>query len=111
VQFYTRNEDTDYENAPLLTLDLMGLKRFANGWSAGVIVGTVQQLADDSGPTAEQLDGFVGHDWAVGPILTYDTRLASKAPLSFSLRWVPTVSSHNRLDSPSTILGTVTLVF
>ncbi|MFO1392863.1 MAG: transporter [Steroidobacteraceae bacterium] len=111
VQFYTRNSDTDYQNAPLLTLDLMGLKHFDNGWSAGVITGTVQQLAKDSGPTAVKLDGFVGHDWTIGPILTYDTKLASRAPLSFSLRWVPTIASHNRLDSPSTVLGTATLMF
>lgn len=111
VQFYTRNSDTNYQNAPLFTLDLMGLKRFDNGWSAGVIVGTVQQLGKDSGPTADKLGGFVGYDWAVGPILTYDTRLAGKAPLSVSLRWVPTIASKNRLNSPSTAMGTVTLLF
>jgi hypothetical protein len=111
VQFYTRNHDTDYQNAPIFTLDLMGLKHFANGWSAGVIAGTVQQLGKDTGPTADKLDGFVGRDWAIGPILTCDTRLAAKVPLSFSLRWVPTIASHNRLDSSSTVLGTATLMF
>src|SRR5262245_36711581 len=111
VQFYTRNKDTDYRNAPLFTLDLMGLKRFGNAWSAGVIVGTVQQLGKDSGPTADKLDGFVGRDWTAGPILTYDTKLEGKLPLSFSLRWVPTISSKNRLDSSSTVMGTFTLAF
>lgn len=111
VQFYTRNDDTDYENAPLFTLDLMGLKRFDGGWGAGLIVGTVQQLGSDSGPVADALGGFEGYDWAVGPIVTYDTKLAGKAPLSFSLRWVPTVASKDRLDSPSTAMGTVTLIF
>lgn len=111
LQFYTRNKDTDYQNAPLFTLDLLALKRFANGFSAGLIVGTVQQLGKDSGPTADKLGGFVGYDWTIGPILTYDTRLAEQAPLSFSLRWVPTIASRNRLSSPSTVLGTITLVF
>jgi hypothetical protein len=111
VQFYMRNNDTDYQNAPLFTLDLMGLKRFDNRWSAGAIVGTAQQLGKDSGPTADKLGGFVGYDWAVGPILTYDTKLVGKAPLSFSLRWVPTIASKNRLNSPSTSMGTVTLLF
>jgi hypothetical protein len=111
VQFYTRNKDTDYHNAPLFTLDVMGLKRFDNGWSAGVIFGTVQQLGKDSGPTADRLGGFKGYDWSVGPILTYDTKLAGKAPLSFSMRWVPTIASKNRLNSPSTAMGTVTLIF
>jgi hypothetical protein len=111
LQFYTRNNATDYQNAPQFTLDLMGLKRFGNGWSAGAIVGTVQQLGKDSGPTADKLNGFVGRDWTAGPILTYDTRLGEKTPLSFSLRWVPTISSKNRLDSSSTVMGTITLAF
>ena len=31
VQFYTRNSATNYQNAPLFTLNLMGLKLFENG--------------------------------------------------------------------------------
>ena len=50
VRFYTRNTATDDRNAPLFTLDLMALKRFGNGASVGLIVGTVQQLGHDSGP-------------------------------------------------------------
>ena len=111
VQFYTRNTATDYQNAPLFTLDLMALKRFDNGTSMGLIVGTVQQIGNDSGPTADKLNGFVGRDWAVGPILTYDTKVDGKLPLSLSLRWVPTVSSKNRLDSTTTLMGSVSLIF
>lgn len=111
LQFYTRNSATDYRNAPLFTLDLMALKRFPNGVSAGVIVGTVQQLGKDSGRTADRLDGFVGRDWAAGPIVYYDTRIAGQFPLTLSLRWVPTVSSRNRLDSTSTFLGSLSLLF
>jgi hypothetical protein len=88
---------------------LLGLERFGNGWSAGLIVGTVQQLGKDSGPTADRLNRFVGRDWAAGPIVTYDTKLERKVPLSFSLRWVPTISSKNRLDSSSTVQGTLTV--
>ena len=111
VQFYTRNNDTDYQNAPLLTLDLMELRHFAGGWSAGLVVGTVQQLGKDSGPLAEGLNGFVGRDWAAGPIATYDTRLSGKTPMSLSLRWIPTIYSKNRLDSPGTVMGTLTIAF
>lgn len=75
---------------------------------AGVAVETVQQLGKDSGPTADKLNGFVGYDWTIGPILSYDTKLAGKAPLSFSL---PTIASNNRLNSTSTAMGTVTLLF
>jgi len=108
-QFYTRNTATDYQNAPLFTLDLMGVKHFGP-WGLGVVMGTVQQLGDDSGPTADRLHGFRGHDFAIGPIVTYDTKLGGKTPLSFGLRWVPTVSSKNRLDSTATFMMTATLV-
>lgn len=111
VQFYTRNHATDYQNAPLFTLDLMALKRFDNGAGLGIILGTVQQLGHDSGPTADRLNGFVGSDWAMGPIVTYDTKIDGKLPLSFSLRWVPTVSSRNRIDSDSTVMATLAVVF
>ncbi|PLP97195.1 SphA family protein [Cupriavidus pauculus] len=109
-QFYTRNTATDYQNAPLFTLDVMGVKKFGK-WGAGLVMGTIQQLGDDTGPTADRLNGFRGHDFTIGPIITYDTKLGGKAPLSFSLRWVPTVTSKNRLDSTATVMGTATLVF
>lgn len=111
LQFYTRNPATNYQNAPLFTLDLMALKHFPGGFGAGLIIGTVQQLGDDSGPIADRLNGFRGHDLAIGPIVTYDTKVGGKHPLSLGLRWVPTVTSKNRLDSTSTFMATATLVF
>ncbi|SAK46155.1 meta-pathway phenol degradation-like protein [Caballeronia catudaia] len=110
-QFYTKNTATDYQNAPLFTLDVMGLKKFANGVGVGVVMGTVQQLGNDSGPAADRLDGFVGHDFTIGPIVTYETTLGGKRPLSASLRWVPSVVSTNRLKSTKTFMATATLVF
>ncbi|WP_087046523.1 SphA family protein [Caballeronia ptereochthonis] len=110
-QFYTRNTATNYQNAPLFTLDVMGLKKFANGLGMGVVMGTVQQLGNDTGPTADRLDGFVGRDFTVGPIVTYDTRLGGKTSLSASMRWVPSVVSVNRLKSTRTFMATATLVF
>lgn len=111
VQFYTRNNATDYRNAPLFSMDVMGRKIFSNGLSAGLILGTIQQLGSDSGPTADRLNGFKGRDWALGPIVTYDRKLADKRSLSLSLRWVPTISSTKRLDSNDTVMATATLVF
>ena len=111
VQFYTRNNATDYKNAPVFSWDVMGRKTFSNGVSAGLVLGTQQQLGSDEGPTADRLNGFKGRDWALGPIVTYDRKLADKRSLSLSLRWVPTISSTNRLDSTSTVMGTATVVF
>ncbi|MDR3095563.1 MAG: transporter [Paraburkholderia sp.] len=111
LQFYTRNPATDYQNAPLLTLDVMGLKKFANGFGVGLVMGTVQQLGKDTGPIADRLDGFVGRDFAMGPIITYDTKINGKHPLSASLRWVPSIASTNRLKSTATVQATATLAF
>lgn len=111
IQIFTRNNATNYRNATIFSMDLMGRKVFDNGVSAGLVLGTIQQLGDDSGPTADRLNGFKGRDWALGPIVTYDKKLADKRSLSLSLRWVPTISSTNRLDSSSTVMGTATLVF
>nr|WP_256702282.1 transporter [Burkholderia sp. SRS-W-2-2016] len=111
LQFYTRNNATDYQNAPLLTLDAMALKKFANGVGVGLVMGTVQQLGHDSGPLADRLDGFVGHDFALGPIVTYDTKVNGKHPVSASLRWVPSITSTNRLKSTASFQATATLAF
>ncbi|WP_458765665.1 SphA family protein [Cupriavidus basilensis] len=111
LQFYTRNSATNYQNAPLFTLDVMARKHFTKAFSAGLIVGTTQQIGNDSGPTADRLNGFRGHDWAVGPVINYDTKIGAKSTLSLGLRWVPTVASKNRLDSTKTFMGTATVVF
>lgn len=37
--------------------------------------------------------------------------LEAKAPLSFSLRWVPTIGSRNRLAGHDTVMATATLIF
>ncbi|WP_425495221.1 SphA family protein [Pandoraea horticolens] len=111
VQFYTRNNATGYQNAPLFTLDVMGMKKFSNGLGVGLVVGTTQQLGNDTGSTADRLGGFRGQDVALGPIVTYDTKIDGKLPLSFSARWVPTVSSTNRFKSTQTFMATGTLIF
>ena len=110
LQFYTRNTATDYQNAPLLTLDMLLTKQVGNGFGVGVVVGWVQQLGDDTGPTADKLNGFVGYDVSVGPYISYTTKLGDKAPLEFGLRWVPTVASKNRLSGDA-VMGTASLIF
>ncbi|CAM3978731.1 Phenol degradation protein meta [Bordetella tumbae] len=111
LQIYTKNRATDYRNAPLFSMDVMARRKFDNGLSAGLIVGTQQQLGNDSGPTADRLNGFKGRDWALGPIVTYDRKLPGERSLSLSLRWVPTISSKNRLDSNDTVMATAALIF
>ncbi|MBV7261849.1 transporter, partial [Photobacterium sp. WH24] len=111
IQFYTRNKDTDYQNAPLFTLDMLAVKRWNKSFGFGLVLATVQQLGDDTGPIADRLNGFQGYDWVVGPTATYDTKIKGELPLSLSLRWVPSISSKNRLESDNTFMGTATLIF
>lgn len=111
LQLYTRNNATDYRNAPVFGLDVMGRHMFGNGVGAGLVVGTQLQLGPDSGPTADRLDGFKGRDWALGPILTYDRKLANNRSLSLAARWTPTINSTRRLDSSSTFMVNAALVF
>ncbi len=71
----------------------------------------MQQLGNDTGPIPDRLNGFVGHDFALGPIVTYEMKLAGKAPLSASLHWVPSITSTNRIKSTKTFMATATLAF
>lgn len=104
VNFSTRNNATNYTSAPLFTMDLLGTRKFDESLSAGVILGWVQQLGDDEGPLADRLGGFQGRELAVGPIVTYSTKI-SDLPLSASLRWLNTVSQHNRFDRNTVYLS------
>ncbi|SEJ70425.1 hypothetical protein SAMN05216550_107267 [Paraburkholderia tropica] len=67
--------------------------------------------ADDTGPIADQLNGFRGHDSALGPIITYGTKIGGKVPFSASLRWMPTIASKSRLNSTASVMATATLAF
>jgi len=98
VQFNTRNKDTDYQSAPLLTVDALAAKDLGQGWRAGLVAAWVQQLADDTGPLADKLNGFRGYSVALGPIVTYATKLGGTRPLDVSLRWTPSIASKNRME-------------
>jgi len=109
LQFYTRNKATDYLNAPLFNLDLLLVKSYPSGLGIGLTLGWIDQWGKDSGPTADKLHGFQGYDISAGPYLSYSTKLGGKAPLSFSLRWVPTLTSRDRING-DTVLASFTLI-
>ena len=109
IQFYTRNQATDYQNAPVLSLDTMIVKQFG-GVGVGVVVGWIEQLGADTGPTADRLNGFEGYDVSIGPYVSYATKIAGKMPLSMGLRWVPTIASKNRVNG-DTVVASVTAIF
>lgn len=104
VNFATRNESTNYQSAPLFTLDLMATRKLADGWAVGGIVGWIEQIGHDSGPLADRLNGFKGREIALGPIVTYSTKVGP-LPLSTSLRWLSTVYNRDRMDRDTLYLS------
>jgi hypothetical protein len=96
VQFDTENTATHYQNGVLSDLEGTIIKRFKSEFGIGVIGSWIQQLNDDGGPMADSLNGFVGHAFGVGPILTYTTKLGKKSNLDFNARWVHEFENSKR---------------
>lgn len=93
--FYTRNKDTDYQNGAVFRIDAMWTTPASLQWRIGLVGGWIQQIENDSGPTAERLNGFKGHSVGLGPILTWSGKLGA-APAAFSARWVSDIDTKNR---------------
>jgi hypothetical protein len=106
LQINTANPDTNYRSAPLLTVDGLATKKLGGGFALGLGFGWVEQIGNDSGALADKLGGFQGASVALGPIVTYNTLVGGKLPVSATLRWTPTVESRNRL-SGDTVMFTL----
>ena len=98
VQFYTENPATNYQNGVLSDLEAMVIKRFKGGAGIGVIGGWLDQLNDDSGPTADQFHGFSGRAFGVGPIVTYTTKIGKKSLLDLNARFIPEFGNEKRVE-------------
>ena len=95
LQFDTENTATNYQNGVLSDFEFTVIKRWKDGFGIGGIGSWIQQLSDDSGPTADKLNGFVGQAFGVGPIVTYSTEIG-KSHLDFNLRFVHEFDNRNR---------------
>jgi len=104
VDFYTRNDDTDYKNAAVWRLDSMLVKRTPSGWGFGAVGGWIQQLGDDSGPTADRLNGFKGRSFGLGPVVNYGKKWSGGEHLDLSLRYVSEFSVKNRFEGEPLML-------
>lgn len=96
VDIYSNNDATDYQSGAVFHVDSLLVQRFANGWGIGAIGSWVQQLQDDSGPTADRLDGFKGHALGLGPVASY-TKRWDGGQVEFSARWLKEFDVKNRL--------------
>jgi hypothetical protein len=97
LQFYTENPATNYQNGVLSDLEATVIKRFKCGAGIGVIGSWIEQLSDDSGPTADRFHGFSGRAFGVGPIITYTTKFA-KSLLDLNARFIPEFGNEKRVQ-------------
>lgn len=97
LQFYTENPATKYQNGVLSDMEAMGVKRFKNGLGIGVIFSWIDQFSDDSGPTADRFNGFSGHAFGIGPIITYGTKIG-KSHLDLNARFIPEFDNEKRIE-------------
>jgi len=60
--------------------------------------GWIEQIEDDTGPTADALNGFRGHSMGVGPIISYGKKWQDGAHLEVQLRYVKEFNVKNRFE-------------
>lgn len=97
VQFYTENPATDYQNGILSDFEVIAVKRFTNGFGAGLVGSWIQQVTDDDGTTADALNGFKGKSFGLGPIFTYSTKV-HETDVNLSARWVHEFETEKRFE-------------
>ena len=98
LDWYSENDDTNYQNGLVARLEGLAMLRGPKGWGVGAVAGWIEQVEDDSGPIADRLDGFRGRSFGVGPMLTYSKRWDTGEHLDFSLRYVKEFSVENRFE-------------
>lgn len=95
MEFYTRNQATNYRNGAIFRIDALALQRFGNGWGTGISLGWIQQVQDDSGKIADYLDGYRGRSTGIGPLFSYETKI-DNVQLSTSMKWIHEFNVNNR---------------
>ncbi|WP_422506963.1 SphA family protein [Stenotrophomonas sp. GZD-301] len=98
VDWYSRNDDTDYKNGLVARADVLVVKRTPSGWGFGAAGGWLQQVQDDDGDLADRLGGFKGRSFGIGPVLTYGKKWAGGEHLDVSFRYVGEFSVKNRFE-------------
>ncbi|MET0814181.1 MAG: transporter [Pseudoxanthomonas sp.] len=98
LDWYSKNDDTDYKNGVVARIDALLLKRTASGWGFGAVAGWIQQVEDDSGPTADRLNGFKGRSFGIGPMLSYGKKWPGGEHVDVSFRYISEFSVKNRFE-------------
>lgn len=98
LDWYSKNDDTDYKNGVVGRIDALLVKRTASGWGFGGAAGWIEQIEDDSGPTADRLNGFRGHSLGIGPVITYGKKWENGSHLEFQFRYIDEFNVKNRFE-------------
>jgi hypothetical protein len=105
IDFYSRNNDTDYQNGAVFRLDALAMKRTPGGWGFGLAAGWIQQIEDDDGPTADRLNGFRGRSLGVGPALSYSKSFSKESKVDLTVRWLKEFDVKNRIKGEPLVLN------
>jgi len=109
VDFYTKDNATNYQNGSVFHIDSLLVKRFPSGWGVGGVGGWIYQLEKDSGPLADRLNGFEGRSIALGPMVNYLKKWQG-GQVEFSLRWLHEFDVKNRPEgNPAMLSATISL--
>ncbi|WP_193142751.1 MULTISPECIES: SphA family protein [unclassified Meridianimarinicoccus] len=105
VLFSTRNQATDYQNAPAVNLEAAVLQHLKSGWAFGATGYAYKQIGDDSGSGAENTKAFLGADslsaqvFGLGPIVTYAGANLFGNDVSFQLKYYSEFGAKRRFES------------
>lgn len=105
VDIYTKNTATDYSNGSVFHLDGLLMKRTASGWGFGAAGGWIQQINNDTGPTADLLNGFKGHALALGPAIDFTKAWSKDDKVSITLRYLKEFDVKNRIKGDPLMLN------
>ena len=94
--FNGKNLDTDYKTGIESHLELAYKQHLPVGISAGVVGYAYQQLTGDSGGP-NQLGGFKGRVFGLGPELGYQLKGAGRT-IGMDLRWYHELGARNRIE-------------
>lgn len=115
VTFSAKNQATDYQTAPELHFEAALAQHLPNGFTLAATGYVYQQLGNDSGSGAENLQATLGADslearvFGVGPMIAYSTKVGDTG-VSMKLKYVHEFGAKRRVES-DVIFGNLSLAF
>ena len=104
VLFSQYHDQTDYQSAPQVNLELSALQHLKSGLAFGLTGYVYQQTSDDSGAGADAIRAALGVDsleasvQGIGPIVTYQGKLFGN-PATFKAKFVTEINAERRFES------------